>query len=1327
MPFAVIAVTLLILGSACGAVCAMTERASDNAGNLGTELEAISEAMGEMGGFVNRGLGEIIGDISRDPSGGVLKERSETFSRRAGNWMRENFPMTDGCVTATLVDYRAELGVESLRMAGAVELGSGSVPSYLTATGSFTAEFRSPSGYSLRTVDIRSDGTYALPLVLEKTSLFEQSLTEGVSVLSQMMTYQLSSLAQTRVINGYGSESKYGDMGTSAVLTPEDAEEAYRVSLAAIGMICFRDSSDELISGSGCVDLADMAVLDDGYLVIDLGSVYAQAMVSVLDDLLLQWVDYSGAGAVIDSLEILGDHAVGLWNCITGFLTGENPESAAGYLADAMRLMGHREEDYRYLLNGTVSSIDIEPCSFSLEGGTVEVGVSGDFAYPDVDVIAWSGLDGFLAEYRDATDNIRETFRGFVRGVALDISERHALGTIRIAADPSDGEDFLTTLGRAVSGIMEDGGGSFFRDIGSCATSQEVLDPLCGAIFERMDGCRDEIFGISELESSVRGAVAGSLRRSLPQATEEDLAYMTEVMMSKARTREILDGYRETVDERMERLESIVHVEKGDNALRTVFTAVADSGFSSPDAEVLMKERMSSLLKEISENMSMYGSGITELPGEGSFRMTDGSGRITEERMRLSRESSPEADVGMPWNNSGGCVHYVGFMQDSGASYSSVYTVRVKDSLSYSVDSSNTLLDLLGAGSCHISGSVTIDLTVDIPVMSSWALAGVSYSPSNTLLGDAWNLLLEVLEPLLEPLRKAFGMLMDIVRALSCALVEISKYVADIVSEIFEAIMEPMEYLRELIEGALLDTVGWAAENALAPLVDISSGEQGVGVRFFGLTLMISTKAQTWMKSTKTILKVSLAGEVCGIGLKCGLTVDKNSSGKYGIVGSAEVRGEDWDIDVDFDPLMKSTKHLVSVDGSVGGTDFRITLPELVQYEELTVSLSDLPGVGAALSNIPLPIPGLKGSIDAGLDLKYNVPFERGVLINEFESNPYGSDTGFEWVELYNSTERPVDLTGWTLHAGSNEEQKLQVIIGEKIPAKGRLLVELDTKVVLVNASSNGRNGDCVILRDSSGSVSDKTPWKTDTQNSDYTWQRIADAASEWIFAEGSPDQSNGGGLIGGSMMRSYVLNIFKDSACETFADMASTIKGLDDLGEFFEKMMRKAIEKAIDMIAGCIVEASVFVTLDVTDYSGSAGGGIRISLSVGSDLVKDTLFWLVGQIESLIFNVDNPCGMSALDAVTDNTYLRTFVHAGISAPRFMAGAGEAVDIGISIGCNLSGICNLFGHDIGRWRVEAGVVVEGCPHAAIPSGLGADRGLESDLWLLKAVFERRRA
>jgi hypothetical protein len=43
-----------------------------------------------------------------------------------------------------------------------------------------------------------------------------------------------------------------------------------------------------------------------------------------------------------------------------------------------------------------------------------------------------------------------------------------------------------------------------------------------------------------------------------------------------------------------------------------------------------------------------------------------------------------------------------------------------------------------------------------------------------------------------------------------------------------------------------------------------------------------------------------------------------------------------------------------------------------------------------------------------------------GILINEFLPDPSGADSDREWIELYNSAEEAIDISGWTLEAGSS-------------------------------------------------------------------------------------------------------------------------------------------------------------------------------------------------------------------------------------------------------------------------------------------------------------------
>jgi len=86
------------------------------------------------------------------------------------------------------------------------------------------------------------------------------------------------------------------------------------------------------------------------------------------------------------------------------------------------------------------------------------------------------------------------------------------------------------------------------------------------------------------------------------------------------------------------------------------------------------------------------------------------------------------------------------------------------------------------------------------------------------------------------------------------------------------------------------------------------------------------------------------------------------------------------------------------------------------------------------------------------------------LVINEIFPNPSGTDSGLEWAELYNSTNTPLDLSGWWVDDSGTE-------LGSgayEIP-DGTMLAGLDYYVVELPAGSfalNNTGGDCVKIYD---------------------------------------------------------------------------------------------------------------------------------------------------------------------------------------------------------------------------------------------------------------------
>ncbi|HKM13886.1 MAG TPA: lamin tail domain-containing protein [Candidatus Methanomethylophilaceae archaeon] len=1333
MPFAVIAVTILLLTLGYGVVTSQIENAEENADDVTKEIEAIGDAVHRSESFINRGLGEVLASMGKQ--NGTVSSKINDFNDSSERWMSKQFPSMDGCVKITILGFDIKLVSENMKIEG-----RGYSPTYLKATGTLTARYECDSGSAEKTLDISSDGSCALPLVSEMSSLFELSLSGNGSVLSQMMMYQLTALAQERVINGYGSIAATGNMGTKEIITTEDVQASYRSCVSAIELISFKNSSTGTVTGSGKLDLADILASDDNHIKINLGAIYAQALMSVLDKIVLQWSDYFCGNLVVNFLDGTSDLVKNAWDSVVNFFTGKDTMSASPYIREIMEQNGYSEQDYRYLWNGKQANYNVPVCSVTkiIDGESKTVSVGGFNAsvrYPSVDILNWDGISNFKSEYRLQNNEVREWIRSILNTTAMNIGADRSIGQISIPIGIDDDRPFTEDLRRAVNGSLSKLDADVERVVNNSIKNQKIYDPFYSAICTKLTDNFDSVFGVNELKNRMLAqvnfsAIYVSLNNS--GLDHEEKMYLLDSLKSAVCNEEVIEGYRDAAYDMLSKFDALLKVPDGQSGLiKKFFVMIGEKAMPMLSIINDIPERMINLCNEMCHNMNVNPySGIINVPEENYFGITSASG-IAKETILIKDNLDPIIKVQGPNQNLNDCVHYVGFNEKKGASYCTVFRVSLDDTIEYTAEGRGTISSILGVSDSSMSGTVPISVDIKIVVVSSWGLSGVSsYKASNTIFSDGWALLIKVLEPLLEPLRKIFEIVSEVMVLISSSLLELSKYVSDVVEKLYNAIMGPIielkQFIEEQLDGIMNQSVGEFA-GVVEYVFKATMKKQTVGLSFMGLTLTFTTDLASLVKNVKTVLTVNLSGEVSGLFIKCGVTIkekDLKERKDFFITGKAYIKGDDWDVEINIDPFMKSMNHLATINGEARGISFDIVFPHVVQYREASMKISDIEGIGDVLSNIPLPLLGLKGSFDAGLNLKYNIPFETGVVVNEFESNPPGNDLGNEWVELYNSSNRTVDISGYSISAGSNEKIKRMTLGETVLSPHERLLIILDRHVVLLNDKNDTLNGDCVILRNREGIEIDRSIVGKDKENSNYTWQRVADGAIDWTFAKGTPGTGNCGGLVNGDMVKGQMKNIFKKSAVRTLSNMGGTLNGTEDLNEFIQRAIQDAITTTIDMIAGCLVEASIFVSFEVMDVSGASATGIRIALSIDSKTVGDTIKFLVGELETLLFNMENPYGIDGGTMFYDNIDLAMTVYTGIKAPGFLGkveGLPE-IKIGVYIASNLSGLCTLFGKDIGKWSVTAGIMIEDCPSVLIPSNMSADANLKSDLWLVKAVI-----
>jgi hypothetical protein len=154
----------------------------------------------------------------------------------------------------------------------------------------------------------------------------------------------------------------------------------------------------------------------------------------------------------------------------------------------------------------------------------------------------------------------------------------------------------------------------------------------------------------------------------------------------------------------------------------------------------------------------------------------------------------------------------------------------------------------------------------------------------------------------------------------------------------------------------------------------------------------------------------------------------------------------------------------------------------------VATSLVAMPGSGKSIGRNPdgtdtqvsgsdfraLPSPSPKASNGGSAPACDAAAVADGLVINEFVPDPDGTDTGNEWVELYNGTSRTLDIAGWKVVGGTSSFGDLAIVpAGTKLSAGQYLLLggtmvaarDLELTGSLGNASSNAdavRLVDCI-------------------------------------------------------------------------------------------------------------------------------------------------------------------------------------------------------------------------------------------------------------------------
>ena len=1317
MPMALIAVALLIAGAFYAVICAGIERGTDNADSANVEFGTVDDAIERAEITIESELGRIITTIS-GASYGTLMDRSSVFGTLSEEMLGQRFPNTCRGVTTEIEDHSLRLGLQNMRI-GDSGIGEGITrASYLSATGTVDLLITSESSVTRKTLSIESDATSALPLVAEASTVFELSTKGGSSAMTQMVEYQLNALASTRVLNGYGLKSSAGEFGTSSIITQDDVLRAVRNAMNILEAMCFRDCPDGELLVHVCADLGEMIALQDGCLTIDLGALFSQSVMERVDEYALQWMEYIGLDIILDLTDMAVDALHNVFSYVSKWVHYDlDKKEIVNYIKKRMSEIGYAQEDYRWFCSGEMTLV-VEPIPVTVQKDDDTITlyterVEGSGSLPAVDILDWDGWEDFMYNYRNNTNQFRESILAALKTAALKACSG---SVVRIPVDRFDRtsftQEFVSVIQSAIGGSLD----RFIDDSVRTVRDCRVSDPLMAEAYRAICENAYDIFDMDMFEE---------MKDKLSTMLAYGIRCIDERTIQEIRDRLDFSGfedtYRQNVNGYLDHLRIFLEATK-DNRLANGLANTAASFLRGLHLEDRVRGIAVDLAREISQalEVSPYST-VPELPGSTCFALTDDRGVLHTERLTVRDDSHLNVSVTDPVHNRGRNTHYIGIFENRIAKYSSVFTIGISGTIDYTVSSSNPVYEKLALSDCTYSGTVEVDASFDIACMSGWALAGVQYDKSNTLAGDLCEtvklLVMKMIDRLFGPIETVMKGLEMIKNACTTVMIEYGNLMGELMETIYGAISVPLEMLQTLLNDALQDIFeGIGIED-----ICIMLGSQSITLNVFGMKVTVQTNLRSLEKSSKDYVKVIAERDMGnGCTLNATLSLKENTRvGKY-ITASGGVSGGDWAFNLELDPMFSSGTHFATISGHIRDIDYSGTIPELVQYQILDVSTNDIPGVREALSNIPLPAVGFKANVEIGLYAKYDLPIERGLLINEVELNPEGNDAGREWVEIYNNTDTDVNLLGYTLAQTGSDKKAVSL---------DRIILTPHQRAVVYFDGQSLKNGDSghgerILLYDSYGNVVDRTPALRDRENDGRTWQRTSDASVNWSFMPGTEDSKNNGEMLGGFMMKTVLIDFAKDAAVEVLDEMGDRVQGTDQAMEYAERVVARIVEKFIDCVSKSLVEACAFVKVELADYTQSQHFGIKVMLGIDSDIINDTLRYIASMIPVIGEHIACPEGLTAENILYQDVFLRTLVYTGMSAPKFLGSMMDdtEVDTAISVKCNLSAISTLFGEQKGKWRAEAGIVMENVPTEAVPDCFEPRSYMKSDLWLFRMTF-----
>jgi hypothetical protein len=1247
-------------------------------------------------------------------------------------------------------------------------------PAYFTIVGNFSVMVSKGHDHLICAHSVERNIYIPSPLLLDRLAAFERSVTGGKNRLENLVRYELSSLAQWRALSGWGSNTPWGQVDTSSLLSENDVRRAMGLGLLMVELECFgsfdlgsaseilgefpspidAEKLSDMLQNQDRFDPADIFLRLNGVEELDLSRVLAQALYSTIDVLALRWLDYLHVIELGQAVEGMSVGSLVAINDLLEEITGEDnlQQASMQWMKERLDESGNLEANYRWMNYGSqdteafIPYQDFEFRNYQGEEFVVDLGGRQALDFPSCDVLDQDAWKDFLVEYRQGTFRFGDILQTFIASICYSIAEDWDIPSRKMILDPFDGVSMIDEAKSAIIGELVAGDDWFAQSVETAEVEVPMKDPLGESLIEYIDQGWQRIFHMSQaVDFAIDKMALGMVRSALVShgIVDEFLTVSYSKIVSYELKNDPSLGARQAVEEAF----SIIALERV-GIFTEVFGNISVQGVDGPLSEVLVVLAQGMIegvpgvrwaLIDACHNMledCSFASGLradatwVEASQSNIHLILEGGLRASERLLPevhipwVEDHSSLQVQIESPLSSKG--LHLTDPSNVSFAAYQSIFKIKVRSPLEISLGCDGELSNLLTVSSkARMSCELSIAFKTSLTCSSAWPLQGVDYSPTSTLddeigrsFGKLWQGMFEALKWLASAANSLFEHMQEL-------LSDINSYAVQAVKELSDLFMAIVQEARDLIDGAIGSFIGWIGQ-----VMENLTGSRSFKLEFAGLIFLFDfSPADIFLGHSKEYVKVTVITSLFGAQFAINARfVDIYRQGPD-IIANMTLSGNDWTVECVIDPRMMVMDHFVEMRGFFKDFVLEVTLPEVVAYEKRTLRLSDIPGLGQALSRIPIPVPGLTASIDVGFEVKYDNPIATNVVINEVELNPPGLDQGREWVELYNPSNSQVDITGWTIRT-AHGDQVVSPIADSAIGPKSYLVVGFPGQSLDNGGETGYPLGESMSLVNSAGKKVDSIPFISDHYNDARTWQRTFDGSDRWGFEDSTRSGPNGLLLLNYNDLEQWERTL-ADAVTRSFAKLGQIELDIGSLAEIIKTAVTEVVDTILQTLAHSLVEMSIFIEVALQDYTQSLAGRIRLSLVITGEGVKDALLWVAYAIRTALANIINPAAVAprahSIHEVLDDVYIRfgalgtaglpKLISSTASDKRFSFGAYVELNLACLV-ANPNGLRN--------WTVNFGVLFEGVPGALLRALYPVDADQLVDVWLIKATLHSAR-